>query len=289
MPADLRRVGAAPGGGAPRPRPASAMTPSVRAWAGRSRLGGVAIAGRPARWSATPTATSALHAVADALLGADRRWATSDGSSRPTTATPRGIASAESWSRRCDDRVAARRLATGDRRPDDHRRRGRGWAPHLDAMRERDRGAARTRPRDAVNVKASSGNLDGAEGAGRVDLGARPSRRVEAIAMTLRLHDTLSGETATVRPAARRRSRRLLVRPDRLRPGPHRQLPLVPVRRPASCATCAGAATRVDLGDEHHRHRRQDHPRRRGDRRAHRRSSPTATSRRSWPTPTRCG
>ena len=86
--------------------------------------------------------------------------------------------------------------------------------------------------RAAVNVKASTGNLDGAEGAGRSisalgrrDRGARP--------VTIRLHDTLSGETRPLVPLDAGPRRRLLLRPDGLRAGPHRQLPLVPVRRPA--------------------------------------------------------
>ena len=56
----------------------------------------------------------------------------------------------------------------------------------------------------AVNVKASSGNLDGSEGAGRPDLGAGP-RTDRGALMAVRLHDTLTGETAAVRAAPRRR------------------------------------------------------------------------------------
>ena len=55
--------------------------------------------------------------------------------------------------------------------------------------------------RGAVNVKASTGNLDGPEGAGRcisalgvASLAGRPR-------MTLRLHDTLTGEPAQLVPA----------------------------------------------------------------------------------------
>ena len=87
--------------------------------------------------------------------------------------------------------------------------------------------------------------------------------------MSLRLHDTLSGETRPFEPLRAGPGRCLLVRPDRLRTGPYRQLPLVPVRRPARPPP-ALARLPGDLGHEHHRHRRQDHPRRRRHRRAHR-------------------
>ncbi|HEX5588936.1 MAG TPA: 2-C-methyl-D-erythritol 4-phosphate cytidylyltransferase [Candidatus Limnocylindrales bacterium] len=127
------------------------------------QLGGIAIDGAP-RLHGHSDGDVALHAVADALLGAaalgdlgrlfpaDRR-------------TPRGIASADLLAE------VVRELA------------GAGWRPasidltivgsrprlagHLEAMRI---AIARLLdvPVDAVGVKASTGNLDGAEGAGRV-------------------------------------------------------------------------------------------------------------------------
>ncbi len=126
------------------------------------RLGGVEIAGAPRLWGHSD-GDVALHAVADALLGAaglgdlgrlfpaDRR-------------TPRGIASTELL------REVRQRLA------------GAGYAPQsvdltviaarprlgtrLDAMRAAIAGLLEI-AEDRVNVKASTGNLAGDEGAGR--------------------------------------------------------------------------------------------------------------------------
>ena len=125
-------------------------------------LGGVEIAGAP-RLHGHSDGDVALHAIADALLGASgqgdlgRLFPADD-------RTPRGVASGTLL-----DGVRTR-LAEG------------GWRPasvditviaarprlgdHLDAMR--DAIAARLDlDRTAVNVKASTGNLDGADGAGR--------------------------------------------------------------------------------------------------------------------------
>ena len=68
------------------------------------------------------------------------------------------------------------------------------------------------------------------------------------------------------------------LRPDRLRTGPHRQLPVASCSPTCSSATSAGAACAVTLGHEHHRRRRQDHPRRGRGRRSASTSSPTAIS-----------
>ncbi|MEX1168678.1 MAG: 2-C-methyl-D-erythritol 4-phosphate cytidylyltransferase [Chloroflexota bacterium] len=138
-------------------------------------LGGIEIAGAP-RLQGHSDGDVVLHAVSDALLGAS---ALGDlGRLFPADArTPRGVASTELL-RAVGDRLAAA-----------------GWRPvsvdvtltaarprlgdRLDAMA----GAIATLigvDRSAVNVKASSGNLDGADGAGR-------SISALAIAMVSRL------------------------------------------------------------------------------------------------------
>jgi 2-C-methyl-D-erythritol 4-phosphate cytidylyltransferase / 2-C-methyl-D-erythritol 2,4-cyclodiphosphate synthase len=126
------------------------------------RLAGIEIVGAPALHGHSD-GDVALHAVADALLGA----AGSGDLGRLFPAgpsTPRGADSRELLA------AVIARLA------------GDGWrptgidltivaarprlGPHLDAMREAIAATLGASP-DAVNVKASTGNLDGAEGAGR--------------------------------------------------------------------------------------------------------------------------
>ena len=127
------------------------------------RLGGIEIAGAP-RLHGHSDGDAALHAVADGLLGAA---ALGDlGRRFPADAsTPRGISSRELLG----DVVEALRRA--------------GWTPesvdltitgarprlagHLDAMRDAIAGLLGV-DGSAVGVKASTGNLDGAPGAGRV-------------------------------------------------------------------------------------------------------------------------
>ena len=125
-------------------------------------LGGIVIDGAP-RLSGHSDGDVALHALADALLGAAGlgdlgRLFPAD------SRTPRGIPSAELLEE-VRDRVAAA-----------------GWRPvsldltivaarprldrHLDAMGDAIATLLRL-DREAVNIKASSGNLDGSEGAGR--------------------------------------------------------------------------------------------------------------------------
>ena len=159
-------------------------------------------------------------------------------------------------------RLAARRGGRHDRRRAAAARR----PPRRDARRDRRPARLST---DAVNVKASTGNLDGAEGAGR------------SIARSPR---DASRAAADDPPAARHPERRdAAVR--------------AASRRPASASTRCGPTVYGpahignfrsflfadllvrhlrwrglpgDLGHEHHRHRRQDHPGRRGRGHRHR-------------------
>jgi 2-C-methyl-D-erythritol 4-phosphate cytidylyltransferase/2-C-methyl-D-erythritol 2,4-cyclodiphosphate synthase len=126
------------------------------------RLGGIEIAGAP-RLAGHSDGDVVLHAVADALLGAAGLGDL--GRLFPADArTPTGIAS-----KRLLDEVRRRLDATGWRaasvdltviaaRP--------RLSDHLDAMRAAIATLLDLEPA-AVNVKASSGNLDGAEGGGR--------------------------------------------------------------------------------------------------------------------------
>ncbi|MBI3746371.1 MAG: 2-C-methyl-D-erythritol 2,4-cyclodiphosphate synthase [Chloroflexi bacterium] len=126
-------------------------------------LGGIAIAGAP-RLHGHSDGDVALHAIADALLGAA---ALGDlGRLFPADArTPRGIAGPELLAR-----VVAR-LAEAGWRPRSVDLTITGARPrlaaHLDAMRDAIAGLLHV-PSSAVGVKASSGNLEGAACAGRV-------------------------------------------------------------------------------------------------------------------------
>jgi 2-C-methyl-D-erythritol 4-phosphate cytidylyltransferase/2-C-methyl-D-erythritol 2,4-cyclodiphosphate synthase len=162
VPADLRRAEALLGGAA-----------SSRVGLGSDshpfgpgeplRLGGVEISGAP-RLYGHSDGDVALHAIADALLGAAAlgdlgRLFPADGR------TPRGIASTELLAQ------VVRQLATAGWRPAAVDLTIVGARPRLAETLEQMRtviagilGVQAT----AVGVKASSGNLDGAEGAGRV-------------------------------------------------------------------------------------------------------------------------
>jgi 2-C-methyl-D-erythritol 4-phosphate cytidylyltransferase/2-C-methyl-D-erythritol 2,4-cyclodiphosphate synthase len=137
-------------------------------------LGGVTIPGAP-RLYGHSDGDVVLHAVADALLGATGLGDL--GGQFPADArTPRGIASAALLRAVCD-RLAADgwRPSSADVTVIGARPR---LGPHFDAMRAT-MGELLGLERGAVNVKASSGNLDGADGAGR-------SISAVAIAMVVR-------------------------------------------------------------------------------------------------------
>ena len=127
------------------------------------RLGGVEIPGAP-RLHGHSDGDVALHAVADALLGAAAlgdlgRLFPSD------RQTPRGIASTELLAE------VVRRLGVAGWRPASVDLTIVGSRPRLAAALASMRAAIAAIlgvPVDAVGVKASTGNLDGAEGAGRV-------------------------------------------------------------------------------------------------------------------------
>ena len=194
---------------------------------------------RAARSTATPTATS-RSTRSPTRCSARPDSATSVGSSRPDRRRPRGHR---------QRRPARRGPPAG---------RGAGWRPagvdvtivaarprlggHLDAMRDAIADLLGL-DAEAVNVKASTGNLDGAGRRRPVDL-AMADRDARGGGDELRLPRHAHRRDPAVRAAARRRRRHLLVRPDRLRAGPHRQLPLVPVRRPARPPPALARATR---------------------------------------------
>lgn len=138
-------------------------------------LGGLEFAGAP-RLHGHSDGDVALHAVADALLGAAGQGDL--GKLFPADArTPQGIASGELLGE------VVRRLAADGLRPlrvdlTIVAARPR-LADRLDEMRDRVASLLGVRP-DAVSVKASTGNLDGLEGAGR-GISAQAIAVVEAI------------------------------------------------------------------------------------------------------------
>jgi len=138
-------------------------------------LGGLEFAGAP-RLYGHSDGDVALHAIADALLGAAGQGDL--GRLFPADArTPRGIASAELLAE------VVRRLAADGLRPlrvdlTIVAARPR-LADRLDEMRDRVASLLAVRP-EAVSVKAGSGNLDGLEGAGR-GISAQAITVVEAI------------------------------------------------------------------------------------------------------------
>jgi 2-C-methyl-D-erythritol 4-phosphate cytidylyltransferase/2-C-methyl-D-erythritol 2,4-cyclodiphosphate synthase len=161
LPGDLRRVALALGGSRPT-RTGIGHDSHPFGPGAPLRLGGLEIAGAPAL-AGHSDGDVVLHAVADALLGAAGLGDL--GRLFPADArTPEGIASAtliEEVRRRIEAagwRPASVDLTVVAARP--------MLAARLDPMRDRIAGLLGLGPAD-VNVKASTGNLDGAEGAGR--------------------------------------------------------------------------------------------------------------------------
>lgn len=161
LPGDLRLVAARMAGGAST-RTGIGHDSHPFGPGGPLALGGIEIRGAP-RLVGHSDGDAALHAVADALLGAaglgdlGRRFPADD-------RTPRGIASASLIA----DVVT--RLASAGWRPDSVDLTIIAARPklgsYLDAMRDRIATLLGLEP-GRVNVKASTGNLDGPEGAGR--------------------------------------------------------------------------------------------------------------------------
>jgi 2-C-methyl-D-erythritol 4-phosphate cytidylyltransferase/2-C-methyl-D-erythritol 2,4-cyclodiphosphate synthase len=162
VPADLERAAAALGAAGSARRSGIGHDAHPFGPGGPLRLGGIEVPGAPALYGHSD-GDVALHAIADALLGAaglgdlGRMFPAG-----PTT--PRGIESR-------DLLVAVfHRLAEGGWRPSSVDLTIVGARPrlasHLDDMR-RAIAALLGLPVEQVSVKASSGNLDGAEGAGR--------------------------------------------------------------------------------------------------------------------------
>ena len=212
----------------------------------------------------------ALHAVADALLGAAAL-----GRPRPVLpggrSAPAGIASGElaAGGRR---RGRGSGLRSGSRRPHDHGRPPRlARSARRDARRHRRAGRAR-QPARVASRRPAATSLAGCEGAGRAIATWRIARRSSAVDPERWCDEAPTHGHADGRqrepfvPLEPGHVRMYSLRPDRLRPRARRQLPLVPVRRPAASATCADRGLPGDLGHEHHRRRRQDHPGRRAAR-----------------------
>ena len=204
--------------------------PPVRAGRRRSRLGGDRDRRARRGSTATPTATS-RSTRSPTRCSARRASATSAASSRPDRRR-RAASPARDLLAEVVGAARGRRLAAGLGRPDDRRR------PAAARRRASTRCATRSRrllglDATRVNVKASTGNLAGVGGRRPGDLGAR-RRDARGGPMT---HPAARHADAARRrplePLDAERVAHLLLRPDRLRPGPHRQLPLVPVRRPA--------------------------------------------------------
>ena len=269
LPADLDRAASHPRRGSARAS-GSAMTRIRSARATPLALGGIEIAGR----AAPPRPLGRRRRPPRHRRRAPRRGrrsATSAGCSRPTRGRRAGSPARElarrASSARSPTRAGGRRavdVTIVGARPRLGRPCSTRCATAIAELLGLDVGA--------VNVKASTGNLGGAD----AGAASRPiSVATVADGSGARDDAPPPGHAHRRDPAARaaRAGPRpdLQLRPDGLRPDPHRQLPVVPVRRrPRPLPALPRAAG--DLGHEHHRHRRQDHPRR-----GRRRRSPSAS------------
>ncbi len=160
------------------------------------RLGGVDIPGAP-RLHGHSDGDVVLHARRRCVAGCRRARATSAGCSRPMPRRPPASTAAHccrTWSR--DSRTAAGGAAGVDLTIVAARPRLGG---HLEAIRASIAGDLGLAP-EAVNVKASTGNLDGSEGAGR-SISTLALATIEAADMSeVRLQDTLTGEKRPLVP-----------------------------------------------------------------------------------------
>ena len=228
-------------------------------------LGGILIDGVP-RLHGHSDGDVALHAVGSALLGAAGLGDL--GRLFPAgPETPSGIASGAMLAEILRQ-VDGRRLARRERRPHDHGRAAAARAaPGRHARGDRGDCSASPSPRRTSRPRR------GTSSARRAPAGPSPRSPWPPWSATddRPAPRHAHGRHPRLHPAGRRR-RHLLVRSDGLRAGPHRQLPVVPVRRPARPAP-ALARSAGPLGHERHGRRRQDHPGRRRsrdrDRRAH--------------------
>ena len=239
VPADLARAADALGGAGAAARTGIGQDSHPFGPGEPLRLGGIDFPGVP-RLPGHSDGDVALHALADALLGRRRPR-------RPRTALPggaprrrAGIASRTLLAevRRASREAGWRPAARG---PDDRRRpaAARRRSSTRCATRSRDCSGSR---RDAVNVKASSGNLDGSEGAGRAisalaagthrgprvsGPAARHADRRDAAAR-LRCATTASASTRAARPSTAPRTSAISARS---------------CSPTCSSATCGGAGT----------------------------------------------
>ena len=178
--------------------------------------------------TATPTATS-RSTPSPTRCSARPASATSAACSRPTPRRRAGSRARE-LARARSSPARGGRLAAGLGRRDDRR----GPAP-----------AGRPARRDARPRSRRCSGSTGRRSTSRRRRATSPATRAPAASISARAVATLGppddasgcGTRSAARPAARaaraRARPRLQLRPDGLRPGPHRQLPVVPVRRPA--------------------------------------------------------
>ena len=207
----------------------------------------------------------ALHALTTALLSAI--GAGDIGRLYPAgIAATAGLASADMLGRR---HLPPGRsgLATGIGRRLHRRGPPTTWRRQAGQMRAGHRRPAGRRCRGGVGDRLDRQPV-GRRGQGPGD--QRDRTRNRGASVSLRLTNTLGGLVEEFSPLRRRSRPDVQLRTDGLRLDPHRQLPLVPLRRPAAPLPRV-VGPQGDVGDEHHRRRRPDHQEpRRGRRHARR-------------------